>query len=198
MQWLRSAAVAAAAVTMASSAAVAQEKELVFGLQCDRTGATQTVGVFLCPGYHDYIAPAEQQGWRGRLQDPRPGDRQRVQGAAGHGGARALQEGRGGAGRHLRHAADCSPHQEAGGGQDPRHLAGLRHGRGYRRQAVPLYLPHRRQLLVAGGRRGRFRQEGAGRQPARARRSPTSTTTTRPARSRWSSSRIWPRAKASS
>ena len=29
--------------------AVAQEKEVVFGVQCDRTGPTQIVGVFLCP-----------------------------------------------------------------------------------------------------------------------------------------------------
>ena len=47
---------------MVSGAAVAQEKELVFGPQCDRTGATQTVGVFLCPGYHDYIALVNSKG----------------------------------------------------------------------------------------------------------------------------------------
>ncbi len=29
--------------------------EIVLGLQCDRTGATQTVGVVICPGIHDYI-----------------------------------------------------------------------------------------------------------------------------------------------
>jgi branched-chain amino acid transport system substrate-binding protein len=59
--WLRAVA-AAGALAMASSAAVAQDKELVFGLQCDRTGATQTVGVFLCPGYHDYIALLNSKG----------------------------------------------------------------------------------------------------------------------------------------
>jgi branched-chain amino acid transport system substrate-binding protein len=61
IQWLRFAA-AAAAVAVASSAALTQEKELVFGLQCDRTGATQTIGVFLCPGYHDYIALLNSKG----------------------------------------------------------------------------------------------------------------------------------------
>jgi branched-chain amino acid transport system substrate-binding protein len=61
MKWLRAVA-AAGAVAMAGSAAFAQEKELVFGLQCDRTGATQTVGVFLCPGYHDYIALLNSKG----------------------------------------------------------------------------------------------------------------------------------------
>jgi branched-chain amino acid transport system substrate-binding protein len=35
---------------------------LVFGLHCDRTGATQTVGTFLCPGYHDYIALLNGKG----------------------------------------------------------------------------------------------------------------------------------------
>ena len=59
--WLRAAA-AAGAMAFAGSAAVAQDKELVFGLQCDRTGATQTVGIFLCPGYHDYIALLNSKG----------------------------------------------------------------------------------------------------------------------------------------
>jgi branched-chain amino acid transport system substrate-binding protein len=36
--------------------------EIVIGLQCDRTGATQTVGVVLCPGYHDYIRLVNSQG----------------------------------------------------------------------------------------------------------------------------------------
>jgi branched-chain amino acid transport system substrate-binding protein len=41
---------------VAVGAALAQAKgEVVIGMQCDRTGATQLVGVVLCPGYHDYI-----------------------------------------------------------------------------------------------------------------------------------------------
>src|SRR5437764_15164840 len=36
--------------------------EIVIGLQCDRTGATQTVGVNLCPGYHDYIKLVNLKG----------------------------------------------------------------------------------------------------------------------------------------
>jgi branched-chain amino acid transport system substrate-binding protein len=36
--------------------------EIVIGLQCDRTGATQTVGVHLCPGYHDYIRLVNSKG----------------------------------------------------------------------------------------------------------------------------------------
>lgn len=61
LKWLRIAA-AAGAIVAAGSAALAQEKELVFGLQCDRTGPTQTIGVFLCPGYHDYIALLNSKG----------------------------------------------------------------------------------------------------------------------------------------
>ena len=60
-RWL-GATLAAGAVALAAGAAFAQEKELVFGLQCDRTGATQTVGIFLCPGYHDYIALLNSKG----------------------------------------------------------------------------------------------------------------------------------------
>jgi len=60
-RWL-GAAVAAGALALAAGAAYAQDKEVVFGLQCDRTGATQTVGIFLCPGYHDYISLLNSKG----------------------------------------------------------------------------------------------------------------------------------------
>jgi len=58
----RTAAIAAGAMALAAGSAGAQDKELVFGLQCDRTGATQTVGIFLCPGYHDYINLVNSKG----------------------------------------------------------------------------------------------------------------------------------------
>jgi branched-chain amino acid transport system substrate-binding protein len=61
LKWWRAAA-AAGALAMSSGTGMAQEKELVFGVQCDRTGATQTVGVFLCPGYHDYINLLNSKG----------------------------------------------------------------------------------------------------------------------------------------
>jgi branched-chain amino acid transport system substrate-binding protein len=48
-------ALAGAATLVLANTALAQ-KDIVIGLQCDRTGPTQTVGVFICPGYHDYIA----------------------------------------------------------------------------------------------------------------------------------------------
>jgi len=45
-----------------SSAALAQEKEIVIGNQCDRTGPTQIVGTVLCPAYHDYMALVNSKG----------------------------------------------------------------------------------------------------------------------------------------
>jgi branched-chain amino acid transport system substrate-binding protein len=40
----------------------AASHEIVIGLQCDRTGATQIVGTVLCPGFHDYIALVNSKG----------------------------------------------------------------------------------------------------------------------------------------
>src|ERR1700674_4069931 len=43
--------------------AEAQSKgEVVIGVQCDRTGATQIVGTVLCPAFHDYIALVNSKG----------------------------------------------------------------------------------------------------------------------------------------
>jgi branched-chain amino acid transport system substrate-binding protein len=53
---------ALAAALFAVTAPALAQKEIVIGLQCDRTGPTQTVGVFLCPGYHDYIALVNSKG----------------------------------------------------------------------------------------------------------------------------------------
>ena len=52
----------AAAVIGGQAAPVAANHEIVLGLQCDRTGASQTVGVHLCPGYHDYIKLVNSKG----------------------------------------------------------------------------------------------------------------------------------------
>jgi branched-chain amino acid transport system substrate-binding protein len=56
--------VSAAAVILAfgTGEAFAQNKEVVFGFQCDRTGPTATVGTVLCPGYHDYIDLINSKG----------------------------------------------------------------------------------------------------------------------------------------
>ena len=58
---LLSSVFASAAALALASPAFAQ-KDIVLGLQCDRTGPTQTVGVFLCPGYHDYIELVNSKG----------------------------------------------------------------------------------------------------------------------------------------
>jgi branched-chain amino acid transport system substrate-binding protein len=50
------------AVMVGAAGPVAANHEIVVGLQCDRTGATQTVGVNLCPGYHDYIKLVNSKG----------------------------------------------------------------------------------------------------------------------------------------
>ena len=61
-RYWRAALIAAGTMALTAGTVGAQDKELVFGLQCDRTGATQTVGVFLCPGYHDYINLVNSKG----------------------------------------------------------------------------------------------------------------------------------------
>ena len=52
----------ASGVALGAPAPAAANHEIVVGLQCDRTGATQTVGVHLCPGYHDYVNLVNSKG----------------------------------------------------------------------------------------------------------------------------------------
>ena len=59
--WLGMAATTAT-LALGGGQAFAQAKELVFGLQCDRTGPTANVGTVLCPGYQDYIALVNSKG----------------------------------------------------------------------------------------------------------------------------------------
>jgi branched-chain amino acid transport system substrate-binding protein len=49
----RTFSLAVATLCLAGSAA-AQQKDVLIGMQCDRTGATQITGVVLCPAMHDY------------------------------------------------------------------------------------------------------------------------------------------------
>jgi branched-chain amino acid transport system substrate-binding protein len=51
---------AAAGLGLAGTAA-AQQKKIVIGVQCDRTGPTQIVGTVLCPAMHDYFKYANNQ-----------------------------------------------------------------------------------------------------------------------------------------
>src|SRR3954463_8056859 len=46
--------VAGVAAAALAGTAAAQQKEVMIGMQCDRTGATQITGVVLCPAMHDY------------------------------------------------------------------------------------------------------------------------------------------------
>ena len=57
---LLAAGMALSATTMVATTATA--KDLVIGMACDRTGPTQTVGVVLCPAYHDYVKLVNSKG----------------------------------------------------------------------------------------------------------------------------------------
>jgi branched-chain amino acid transport system substrate-binding protein len=46
---------AAATALLAAGPAPSQQREIVIGAQCDRSGPTQIVGVNLCPAYQDYV-----------------------------------------------------------------------------------------------------------------------------------------------
>src|SRR3984957_1704523 len=48
-------ALAAVSALWLAGSAAAQQKEVLIGMQCDRTGATQITGVVLCPAMHDYF-----------------------------------------------------------------------------------------------------------------------------------------------
>ena len=52
----------AAAALCFAGAAIAQQKEIVVGAQCDRTGPTQIVGVVICPAQADYFALINSRG----------------------------------------------------------------------------------------------------------------------------------------
>ena len=61
----RGAPALAAGVTIgffAISNLAAQQREIIVGGMCDRTGPTATVGTVLCPGYQDYIALINSKG----------------------------------------------------------------------------------------------------------------------------------------
>ena len=49
-------------LVMAGSSLAQSKSDVVIGVQCDRTGATQIVGTVLCPGFHDYIALINSKG----------------------------------------------------------------------------------------------------------------------------------------
>ncbi len=54
--------VAAGSLVGAPPSHAQAKADIVIGMQCDRTGATQIVGTVLCPGFHDYIALVNSKG----------------------------------------------------------------------------------------------------------------------------------------
>src|SRR5205809_1323345 len=54
--------VAAGSLVGAPPSHAQAKADMVIGMQCDRTGATQIVGTVLCPGFHDYIALINSKG----------------------------------------------------------------------------------------------------------------------------------------
>jgi ABC-type branched-subunit amino acid transport system substrate-binding protein len=53
---------AAATTIVAVGPAMSEQREIVIGIECDRTGPTQIVGVNMCPGYQDYINLVNSRG----------------------------------------------------------------------------------------------------------------------------------------
>ncbi|HTI79801.1 MAG TPA: ABC transporter substrate-binding protein [Acetobacteraceae bacterium] len=52
----------ALALCVAAGGASAQQKEILIGSQCDRTGPTQLVGTIFCPAVQDYVNLVNSQG----------------------------------------------------------------------------------------------------------------------------------------
>src|SRR5215467_5010417 len=53
---------AAATTTVAVGPVMSEQRQIVIGVLCDRTGPTQIVGVNMCPAYHDYMNLVNQRG----------------------------------------------------------------------------------------------------------------------------------------
>ena len=193
-RWRCAGAARPARLALAAVPRVAQEKEIVIGLQCDRTGPTQIVGTVLCPGYHDYIDLVNSKGGvEGyKIKVLEIDNEYKVPPAVE--ALRALQEG--GRGARWRSTARRRP-QALNQKLEEDKIPGTSPGFGIAAAAdgkrYPVPLPDRRDLLVAGRRRGRVRQGASSAAASRARRSPISSTTTRPARSRCRSSRTSPK-----
>ena len=64
MRTMRSAVLAGVFALAAASGPVAAQadKEIVIGMQCDRTGPTQIVGTVFCPAYHHYVELVNRGG----------------------------------------------------------------------------------------------------------------------------------------
>ena len=54
--------VTAIAISAPGGLAAGEQREIVIGVLCDRTGPTQIIGVNMCPAYHDYMNLINQRG----------------------------------------------------------------------------------------------------------------------------------------
>lgn len=61
-RWTTMAAAAAAAAILTAGGAGSEQREIVIGAQCDRTGPTQLIGVNACPAYHDFANLVNSRG----------------------------------------------------------------------------------------------------------------------------------------
>ena len=64
--------VGAASLLGLAVTASAQQKKIVIGVQCDRTGPTQIVGTTICPAMHDYFRYANANHLLGQYQIDAP------------------------------------------------------------------------------------------------------------------------------
>ena len=142
----------------------AQQKEILIGSQCDRTGPTQLVGTVFCPAVQDYVNLVNSKGGvdgykvvinelDNNYQVPpaiEEYERHKQQGIVST----------------LIWGTPAGPGAESAAGEGPhsRHVARLRFRRGGERCEVSVSVPARRDLLVAGRRRHPVRQGQAGRQ----------------------------------
>ena len=138
-------------------------RRLVFGLQCDRTGPTATVGTVLCPGYHDYIdlvnSKGGVEGYKIKVIEV---DNEYKVPPAMEAHERFKKEGavlEGLYGTPQTAALNKKLEEDKILGTSPGFgTAAAADGKRY-----PVYLPDRGQLLVAGRRGGRVRQGEDGR-----------------------------------
>ena len=67
----------------------AQQKEILIGSQCDRTGPTQLVGTVFCPAVQDYVNLINSKGGVDGYKVVHQRARQQLPGAIGDRGIRA-------------------------------------------------------------------------------------------------------------
>src|SRR6516225_4944143 len=146
--------------------AAAEQKEVVIGGTCDRTGPTQINGVGICPGIQDYYDLVNSKGGIDgyRIKYMEIDHEYKVpQGVEAY----EREKRDGGLDDGLWDSAGSGAESKADRRQDPGDLTWLRHCRLGGRQTLSLSVPGRRDLLVAGRRGNPVRQGETGRQSRR-------------------------------